>query len=195
MLRRESSSIPIEEGAELLESVRVNRGITDADIEIRTGTKTVADLLLDLDELGQNGERPQLILLDSADDLVPRQTYQTLYMTQGEIYRDLRSLTIAANIPIWTSTQATREAIDKARISLKHMGDSFWKARRGPYALGFSQTEADRNDPFGPYMSLFILKDSEHGTPGRSYTLRPKFGQGGDGFPGFEEVERDALGK
>ena len=195
VLRRSVVSIPVEQGPELLEAVRTNRGITDADIEIRSGTKTVADLILDLQELDQDGQRPALILLDSADDLIPRESYQTLYMTQGEIYSDLRKMAIAQRIPIWTSTQATRESIDKARISLKHMGDSFWKARRAHYVLGFSQTEGDRNDPFGPYMTMYILKDSEHSTTGWAYSLRPKFGKGTEEFPGFEEVERDELAK
>lgn len=189
VLRRPAGSVPLAEGPGMLEQVRLQRQLNGADIEVRGGTKSVADLLLDLEELEQDGRRPDIIILDSADDLIPRQTYQTLYMTQGELYGDLRHLAIDAQIAIWTSTQATREAIDKARINLKHMGDSFWKARRGHYVLGLAQTEQERNEPFGPYMSLHILKDSEHGTAGRHFQLRPQFGRGGEGFPGFEEVE------
>lgn len=193
VLRRPAGSVPIDEGSGMLEQISRNRQLNGADIEVRGGTKTVADLLLDLEELDREGRRPHVILLDSADDLVPRRTYQTLYMTQGELYADLRRLALDASIPIWTSTQATKEAIERARISLKHIGDSFWKARRAHYVLGFSQTEQERNEPFGPYMSLSILKDSEHGTAGRQFQLRPQFGRGGDGFPGFEEVDRGDL--
>jgi hypothetical protein len=190
VLRRPAGNVPVEEGPELLEQIRRNRHLNGADIEIRGGTKSVGDLMLDLEELDQEGRKPHIILLDSGDDLIPRLTYQTLYMTQGELYADLRKLAMAVEVAIWSSTQATREAIDKARISLKHMGDSFWKARRGHYVLGFAQTEQERNEPFGPYMSLHIIKDSEHGSAGRSFQLRPQFGRGGDGWPGFEEVDR-----
>lgn len=190
VLRRPAGSVPVDEGPEMLQNIRRTRRLNGADIEIRGGTKRVGDLLLDLEELDQEGRKPHVILLDSADDLIPRHTYQTLYMTQGELYTDLRRLALEAGIAIWTSTQATREAIEKARINLKHIGDSFWKARRAHYVLGFSQTEQQRNEPFGPYMDLHILKDSEHGTAGRRFQLRPQFGRGGDGWPGFEEVER-----
>jgi hypothetical protein len=189
VLRRPAGNVPVEEGPELLEQIKRNRQLNGADIEIRGGTKSVGDLLLDLEELDQEGRKPHVILLDSADDLIPRQTYQTLYMTQGELYADLRRLALDADIAIWSTTQATREAIEQARISLKHMGDSFWKARRAHYVLGFSQTEQQRDEPFGPYMDLHILKDSEHGTAGRRFQLRPQFGRGGEGWPGFEEVE------
>jgi hypothetical protein len=190
VLRRPVGNVPVEEGPELLQNIRRNRHLNGADIEIRGGTKSVGDLMLDLEELDQEGRKPDVILLDSADGLIPRRTYRTLYETQGELYADLRKLALDANIAIWSTTQATKDAIEKARISLKHMGDSFWKARRAHYVLGFSQTEQQRNEPFGPYMDLHILKDSEHGTAGRRFQLRPQFGRGGDGWPGFEEVER-----
>jgi len=193
VLRKSVQTIPVDDAPALLERVRINRQITNADIEIRSGGMGVADLLMDLEELEEEGRKPHVILLDSADDLVATRQHQSEYQRLGEIYMDVRNLALAADIAIWTSTQATREAIDKARISLKHMGDSFWKARRAHYVLGLSQTEQERNEPFGPYMSLYILKDSEHGSPGRHFVVRPAFGQGGKGYPGFEEVDKNAL--
>ncbi len=191
VLRRPLTKVPVEEAPDLLEQVKVVRHIERADIEIRTGTKGVADVLLDLDELAQEDRTPDVLVFDSADDLVAVQKYQSEYQRLGEIYMDLRRLCIAADIAIWTSTQATREAIERAKISLRHMGDSFWKARRAHYVLGFSQTQQQRDEAFGPYMHMTILKDSEHGTPGYVQNLRPAFGRGSEGYPGFEEVEKE----
>ena len=193
ILKRASGTISIEEAGELLERVKTQRGITEADIEVRGGSRSVSEIGLDLEDLEQDRRKPDVLLLDSADDLLPRQSYQTLYMAQGEIYKDLRELALSQKIAVWSSTQATREAIDKAKISLRHMGDSYWKARRGHYVLGLAQSESDRNDPFGSIMSLHILKDSQHGTPGKWTQLRPTFGPGheGRGYPGFEEINAE----
>jgi hypothetical protein len=191
LLGRPSGSIDIEETGQLLAQIRLNRGITEADIEIRTGSLKVSDVVLDLEEMEQDGRKPDVVLLDSADDLGSRQAYQSLYMQHGEIYSDLRQVALSQRVAIWTSTQATREAIDKAKISLKHIGDSYWKARRAHFVLGLSQSESDRDDPFGAAMTMRVLKDSQHGSPGKWRLVRPKFGPGfeGRGYPGFEEVE------
>lgn len=194
LLKKPQGSIDIEEAGQLLAGIKRRRGITEGYIEIRGGSMGVSDIAHDLDELVEEGRKPDVVLLDSGDDLIPQQTYPTLYLTQGEIYRHLRKLALQKEVAVWSSTQATREAIDKARISLRHMGDSFWKARRAHYVLGLSQSEADRADPFGAAMTMRILKDSEHGTPGQWANLRPLFGPSfaGKGYPGFEEVDMEA---
>jgi replicative DNA helicase len=197
LLARPSGSIDIEETGQLLAQIRLNRGITEADIEIRTGSLKVSDVILDIEEMEQDGRKPDVVLLDSADDLESRQKYQTLYMQQGEIYNDLRKhVALGLEISVWTSTQATKEAIDKAKISLKHIGDSYWKARRAHFVLGLSQSESDRADPFGSSMTMRVLKDSQHGSPGVWQSVRPKFGPGfeGKGYPGFEEIENGTDG-
>ncbi len=193
VLQRPAGQVPIDEANDLLAQVRLQRELDVSFIEIRMGTKTVADLLMDIEEMETEHEKPDIILLDSADDLVAVGKHQSEYTRAGEIYRDLRKLSLATETVIWTSTQATREAIDKARISLKHMGDSFWKARRAHFVLGFSQTRSQiEADPInGGLMSVYILKDSQHGTPGRWFDVAPTFGPARpdeEGYPGFNEV-------
>jgi hypothetical protein len=192
LLARPSGSIDIEETGKLLAQIRTNRGITEADIEIRTGSLKVSDVVLDLEEMEQDGRKPDVVLLDSADDLHAAGKHNSEYTRAGEIYQNLRRVALDQKVAVWTSTQATREAIDKAKISLRHIGDSYWKARRAHFVLGLSQSESDRGDPFGASMTMRVLKDSQHGSPGAWQSVRPKFGPGfeGKGFPGFEEVER-----
>ena len=193
VLKRPATQIPIDEAASMLQVIKVNRDIDKAYIEIRSGDRYVTDLLMDLEELQAQGEMPGVVFLDSADDLIAVGKHNSEYTRAGEIYQDLRGLAITTETVIWTSTQATREAIDKARISLKHIGDSFWKARRGHYVLGFSQTKSQAEyDPMGGSMSVFVLKDSQHGSPGRQFDVRPMFGpsRDGDGYPGFADIEK-----
>lgn len=193
VLKRPASQIPVHDARDMLKTIRLNRDIDHGYIEIRSGERYVTDLLMDLDELKAQNEMPGVVFLDSADDLMAVGRHNTEYTRAGEIYRDLRGLALASKTVIWTSTQATREAIDKAHISLKHMGDSFWKARRAHYVIGMSQTKAQQEyDPMGGGMTVYILKDSQHGTPGRMFEVRPHFGPShdGDGYPGFTDVEK-----
>ncbi len=193
VLKRPATQIPIAEAADMLKNIKLQRDIDKAYIEIRSGDRYVTDILMDLEELKSQGEAPDVVFLDSADDLIAVGKHNTEYTRAGEIYQGLRGLAITTKTVIWTSTQATREAIDKARISLKHVGDSLWKARRGHYVLGFSQTKSQAEyDPMGGSMSVYVLKDSQHGSPGRQFDVRPMFGpsRDGDGFPGFADVEK-----
>ena len=112
VLRRPLTKVPVEEAPDLLAQARTLHEIKNADIEIRTGTKGVADILLDLDEMTEEERRPDMVILDSADDLVAVGKYNSEYQRLGEIYGDLRKLAIAADIAIWTSTQATSTGTD-----------------------------------------------------------------------------------
>lgn len=156
--------------------------------EVREGM-TVSDLRLDVRDMRRGGFDPKIILLDSADDLLPERHIKEDWLSQANVYGSLRRYAVQEEIAIWSSTQANRDVIDKARISLKNMGRSFAKAQRAHFVVGLAQTEEQRNDPFGPIMGVYILKDSLWGSPGQWSELQTTFGKG-TGFPGFREVDK-----
>ena len=160
---------------------REELGLTRASLVVDEGIETVADLRNRIEESDVD-----LVLLDSADDMVPRGKHDNSYGTQGEIYSDIL-LTICQKmkLPVWTSTQATRDAVEKSRLSLKHMGDSFIKARRAHIILGMSQSQGQLEDPQGPLVNMYVLKDTLHGTRGKWGEYVTKFGRGKDGWPGL----------
>lgn len=149
---------------------------------------TVEDLRLDLEELGRDGKKPDVVLLDSADDLTPSHRGREDWLNQADIYSSLRRLCVQHGYAIWTTTQANRDAVERARISLKHMGRSFTKAQRAHFVLGLAQTDEQRKDPLGPLLSVFVLKDSEWGSPGLWKEMHVTFGQGA-GYPGFTTID------
>ncbi len=167
--------------AQLL-ALREGLGLTRAAFSIDDGISSVADLKRRIEE-----EDIDLVLLDSADDMKPVQPNSQLWQAQGEIYTDLLlDICQGLNVPIWTSVQANRESVEKARLSLKNIGDSFKKAQRAHLVLALAQTPDELANPTGPLVRVMVLKDTMHGSRGRQwFRYGTKFGQGEDGYPGF----------
>ena len=127
-----------------------------------------------------------IVLLDSADDLAPADRYDKMYEGYKEIYRDLRiNVCQGMNLPVWTTVQMNRDAVEKAKASLKNIGDAFAKAQRAHLVLGMSQTPGELNDVLGPLIKLWVLKDTQHGSKGKYSVQKTMFGRGHDGWPGF----------
>jgi len=159
-----------------------------ADIDVRTGLMTIRDLIHDIDEyIVETGQPPGLIVLDSADELVPERQKRQGWEELKDIFTTLRGeVAQGREVPIWTTGQATKEAVDKARISLKHVGASFAKAQKAHFVLGLAQTDQERDDVEGPWMNVSVLKDTHHGTTGGWLRCTATFGRGDNGFPGLE---------
>lgn len=162
-------------------ALRAGLGLDRGSIQIDDGIETISDLRRRLEQ-----EQVDLVLLDSADDIQPVGKHEKTYDSQGEIYsKILLTICQQLEIPVWTSTQATRDAVDKARINLKHMGDSFIKARRAHLVLGLSQSEDERDNPTGPLVKAIVLKDTLHGSRGKMMRYMTYFGRGDRGWPQY----------
>ncbi|KKN83789.1 hypothetical protein LCGC14_0294420 [marine sediment metagenome] len=161
---------------------RTQWGVTDrGSVVIEEGIRTVADLRRHLEEADVD-----LVLLDSADDITARQTYPNLYLSQGEVYSDiLLDICHSMNLPVWTSVQLNREAVEKARISLKHIGDSFKKVQRATLCVGLSQAREEADFYLGPLVKLVVLKDSQHGAQGQWWRYLTSYGRGAKGWPAY----------
>ena len=166
-----------------------------AQVEVRPGDLTMDGLNRDLEELKSlHGRYPGLVILDSADDIIPPIKTDKTYEGLRAIYSVLRSQVCQAKrIPVWTTSQTNREAVDKARVSLKHIGDAFAKAQRAHYVLGLAQSQAEREHPDGPLMNVYVLKDTLHGTRGAWFQCHVDFGFGDNGFAGIEVLEHYGL--
>lgn len=152
---------------------------------------TVRQVKADLVAAEREGKPPHVVVIDSADDLRSGRQMPSLYLELAEVYTDLRNrVAQGKKLVVWTTSQTNRQAIDKARVSLKHIGDSFAKAQRAHVVVGISQTEQELRAPFAPRMRLVLLKDTLHGRRGEEWYLTAKFGrEGTPGYPGFEEEQ------
>lgn len=163
------------------------REIPMADIDIRNSEQTWPAIMAYLEEYKVFwGKYPDVLMLDSADDVAPLanagdQQWQQL----TEAYTFLRRQAQHLKIRIWSTAQLKQEAVEKARVSLKHIGYAFGKAQKAHYVLGLAQTEQDKNHIEGPKIQLYVLKDSLHGTTGGHLECAARFGFGQNGYPGY----------
>ena len=193
ILERGKSQIKGDWGTEVLRAAQTY-GLPAApptQIDIRGDMITWPGLIADLEECkATNGKYPDLLLLDSADDIVPLHQRDRTHEQLKDAFVFMRTeIAQRRRIRTWTSGQLNREAVEKARVNLKNIGDAFAKAQKSHYVLGMSQTQQDREHIDGPKLSIYVLKDSNHGTAGASLECAAMFGHGNDGYPGFE-VER-----
>lgn len=169
--------------ADALMTRRERWGVTDrGSVLIEEGMRTVADLRHRLEEVDVD-----LVLLDSADDISPRQSYSNLYLSQGEVYSDiLLDICHGMNLPVWTSVQLNRDAVERARVNMRHIGDSFKKLQRSTLCIGMSQSREEEDFYLGPVIKLWVLKDTQHGSKGMWHRYITKFGRGPKGWPAFD---------
>lgn len=175
---------------QVLEQVRIQGNLQRATLRVRQMPERLSDLTADLDALKSDGEEPDLLVLDTADDLRTANRHPNLYQTLGEVYQGLRMhVAQERGYPVWTSTQANREGLDKAHLSLKHIGDSFIKAQKAHLVVGMIQTEQELKEAWAPRLRLAILKDTLHGKKGLEWKFEALFGR--DSAPGYPALVKD----
>ncbi len=188
LLERSFNQVSEVDALQLLVDYREQHGI-GASVWIKSMTEgmTATSLRLDLEQMEREGKHVDLVFLDSADDMSAGTKTKEDWQNQAAIYWELRQFAVKSGMPIWTSTQAKQQAVEKARISLKDVGRSFAKAQRGHFVIGIAQTPAQREDPLGPLVGIYVIKDSEHGSPGLWREMQTTFGKG-KGYPGFRDT-------
>jgi replicative DNA helicase len=184
--------------AELTKAAK-RRKLTDppvAEIDIRDGESALTwpELSADLEAYkDEHGKYPDVLILDSADDIAPINKRAAGHEDLKDAYIYLRNLAQEKKLRVWTSGQLTRDAVAKARVSLRQVGGAYAKAQKVHYVIAFSQTEDEKTHPDGPFITIDVLKDSLHGTTGALLEARTEFGRGINGFPGIEVTQSHNL--
>lgn len=136
--------------------------------EFPTGTATVNTLKSHLQSLERDyGVKPDVVFVDYADIMKSTSDYSERRYNLTSIYESLRALAMELNIPIWTATQANREAINSPKFDLKVISESLGKAQTADVILGIGRTEEDKADRKAKMM---ILKN-RNGEDGFSINL------------------------
>ncbi len=124
-----------------------------------------------LRQLEAHGFKPDLILIDYADLMAPTVKFRDDagdYATQGQVYVDLTGLASEYDLPIWTASQAKRQALAKDELDLDDIGDSWRKAQVAFVAAALCQTKAEK---VKRVQRLVMLKNRD-GIAGGEVTLK-----------------------
>jgi hypothetical protein len=92
----------------------------------------------------QNEELPDLILHDYLDRAKATKSYDRLYDDLGLIYAQGSSMCKSLDRPMWTATQANRQAETAKVVGLEHQADSYTKARIADTLYTINQTKEEK---------------------------------------------------
>ena len=112
-----------------------------------------------LNQLISDGNRPDLLIVDSADDMVPDSGPSTsVYHDADLVYLGLLQIAEEYNIVVWTSSQGNRESLEADTVTLRMVGDSLKKVQRASFVVALCQSfqESICSPPQG---RLFVAKN------------------------------------
>lgn len=104
---------------------------------------TTGDIEAKLIELEQSGRDPDLLVIDYADLLSPREKTREERINQREVYRDLKRMAVNKRKAIWTACQSTRPKDDPHKektIRGDSVSESFEKVRIADFLCSLNQT-------------------------------------------------------
>lgn len=130
-------------------------GAAGKDVLIRDippRSATVDGLIADLDNIRMDGRDPKLIIVDYADRMQPRGHFERAHEGQPQIYQDLVSLAKEQDLAIWTAAQGNREALDRRRLTLKHIQGAFAKVFDATFVVAAGQDDAMRHHNYVDFL-------------------------------------------
>ncbi len=155
------NNIPLKYVTEYVDKIREtseyikNKGGDLFIKEFPTGTASVNTLRAHLQALErEHGIKPDVIFVDYADIMKSTSEYSERRYNLTSIYECLRALAMEINIPIWTATQANRDAINSPKFDLKVISESLGKAQTADLILGLGRTEEDKMEKKAKMMIL-----------------------------------------
>jgi len=115
--------------------------------EFPTGSTTVGDLRAHLTILEQQLDFiPDVIVVDYGDIMRPTRRVKEKRERIGEVFGELLSLAQEYNVPLWSGTQANRDALNKSVVTLKNLSESIEHAKIATVVLALCQTEQEKED-------------------------------------------------
>lgn len=124
--------------------------------EFPTGSATVNTIRNHIKTLERDNFIPDEIFVDYADIMKPTSTYVEKRHSLTQIYESLRALSMELNVPIWTASQAGRQAINSARFDLSVISESLGKAQTADVILGLARTDENKREKKA---QLIVLKN------------------------------------
>ena len=104
----------------------------------------VRELTACVKEFEADGTHIDLVIVDYGDIVAPVKATGDTKKDQTSVYKDLRNMAVELDIPVWTASQANRQALRLRRITIEHLADDFNKAKTADYIIAQCQTEDEK---------------------------------------------------
>ena len=124
--------------------------------EFPTGSATVTTIRNHIEKLLLKSFVPSLIIIDYADIMRSSRKYDSLRHELKLIYEELRNLAMDLDIPVWTASQANREASNASIVGLENMAEAYGKAMVADVVLSLSRKPIEKSSDTA---RLFVAKN------------------------------------
>jgi replicative DNA helicase len=124
--------------------------------EYPTGTATVNTLRSHIEKLMLKGFIPNIIVVDYADVMRSSRKMDSLRHELKLVYEELRNLSMDLHVPVWTASQANREAANSDVVGLENMSEAYGKAMVADIVLSLSRKPSEKALGTG---RLFVAKN------------------------------------
>lgn len=124
--------------------------------EYPTGSASVVTLRNHIEKLMMKSFTPHLIIIDYADIMRSTRKYDSLRHELKLIYEELRNMAMEMRVPIWTASQANREASNAQVVGLENMAEAYGKAMVADVVISLSRKPMEKASGDG---RLFVAKN------------------------------------
>ena len=145
-----------------------------------------------LKQIELSGIKPDVVLVDYADILMPTGNFREKRHAIGNIYEDLRGLAGELEVPIWTASQANRSALEEDVIGADKVAEDYSKVMTADFVMSMSRKVEDKIANTGRF---HVIKN-RFGVDGVTYpsTINTNIGQV-QIFEGSSQFGKDAQSK
>ena len=157
-----------------------------------TKAASVQTLGAHLKQIELSGTKPDIVLVDYADILMPTGNFREKRHAIGNIYEDLRGLAGELEVPIWTASQANRSALEEEVIGADKVAEDYSKIMTADFVMSMSRKVEDKIANTGRF---HVIKN-RFGIDGITYpaTINTNIGQV-QIFEGSSQFGKDAQSK
>ena len=145
-----------------------------------------------LKQIELSGTKPDMVIVDYADILMPTGNFREKRHALGNIYEDLRGLAGELEFPIWTASQANRSALEEDVIGADKVAEDYSKVMTADFVMSMSRKVEDKIANTGRF---HVIKN-RFGIDGITYpaTINTNVGQI-QVFEGSSQFGKDAQSK
>lgn len=121
-----------------------------------TGEATVSTLRSHIDKLGNEGFKPDMIIIDYAGIMRSTDRKELLRLELKQIYEELRGFANEMDLPIWTASQSNKDGANKDFIDLTNMAEAYGQAHVADFIVGLARKSLAKSTGYG---NVFIAKN------------------------------------
>jgi replicative DNA helicase len=109
-----------------------------------TKSASVHTIAAHLKQIELSGVKPDIVLVDYADIIMPTGHFREKRHAIGGIYEDLRGLAGELEVPIWTASQANRSALEEEVIGADKVAEDYSKIMTADFVMSMSRKVEDK---------------------------------------------------